>query len=192
MKFHVECLSIPEVRMIRPHRYGDDRGFFSETYNARALADFGIDIAFVQDNHSLSAQRGTVRGLHFQPPPHDQYKLLRVARGSVLDVAVDIRAGSPTYGRHVAAVVSALEWNQILVPPGFAHGFMTLEPSTEVMYKVSGYYAPEHDLGLLWNDPVLGIDWPLPEEAAVLSEKDKRQPRLADLPIYFHYGAVPA
>ena len=162
-------------------KYGDHRGFFSEVYNKRALAEAGIDIEFVQDNHSLSAEKGTVRGLHFQTPPFAQDKLVRVVRGAVFDVAVDLRRESPTYGRHVSMVLSAETWNQILVPIGFAHGFMTLEPDTEVVYKVSGYYAPDHDKGLLWNDPALGIAWPIPEARAILSDKDRRQPRLAEL-----------
>ena len=177
----IEALSIPEVKLLTPKKHGDHRGFFSETYNRNTLAAAGIDINFVQDNHSLSAEKGTVRGLHFQTPPFAQDKLVRVARGSVFDVAVDLRQGSRSYGRHVGVVLSAEEWNQILVPTGFAHGFMTLEPDTEIIYKVSDYYAPEHDRGLLWNDPALGIRWPIPEGEAVLSDKDRGHPRLADL-----------
>ena len=175
----VQALTIPDVKMLTPRKFGDSRGFFSEVYNRRALAEAGIDTEFVQDNHSLSACRGTVRGLHFQTPPHAQDKLVRVVRGSVFDVAVDLRRGSPTYGLHVGAVLSAEVWNQILVPVGFAHGFMTLEPDTEVVYKVSDFYAPDHDEGLLWNDPTLGIRWPMPEEEAVLSDKDRDQPGFA-------------
>ena len=178
---HVEYLNIPDVRLLSPRKHGDRRGFFSETYNRKALAVIGIDIDFVQDNHSYSADKGTVRGLHFQTPPFAQDKLVRVARGSVFDIAVDLRQGSPTYGRHVGAVLSAQAWNQILVPIGFAHGFMTLEPDTEVIYKVSNYYAHDHDKGLLWNDPALGISWPIADEEAVLSDKDRKQPRLAEL-----------
>ena len=177
----VEHLNIPDVRLLSPRKHGDRRGFFSETYNRKALAVFGIDIDFVQDNHSYSVDKGTVRGLHFQTPPFAQDKLVRVARGSVFDIAVDLRQGSSSYGRHVSAVLSADAWNQILVPIGFAHGFMTLEPDTEVIYKVSNYYAPDHDKGLLWNDPALGINWPLPDDEAVLSEKDGKLPRLAEL-----------
>lgn len=178
---HVECLDIPDVRVLSPRKYADPRGFFSETYNNKALAAFGIDINFVQDNHSYSAEKGTVRGLHFQTAPFAQDKLVRVARGSVFDVVVDLRRGSPTYGRHVSIVLSAEAWNQVLVPVGFAHGFMTLEPDTEVIYKVSNYYSPDQDKGLLWNDPALGIAWPLAENDALLSEKDRIQPRLAQL-----------
>ena len=178
---HVECLDIPDVRALSPGKYGDRRGFFSETYNKKALAAVGIDINFVQDNHSYSAEKGTVRGLHFQTAPFAQDKLVRVARGSVFDVVVDLRRGSPSYGRHVSIVLSAEAWNQVLVPVGFAHGFMTLEPDTEVIYKVSNYYSPDQDKGLLWNDPALGIAWPLAENEAFLSEKDRIQPRLAQL-----------
>ena len=177
----VEHLNIPDVTLLSPRKHSDRRGFFSETYNRKALAVIGIDIDFVQDNHSYSADKGTVRGLHFQTPPFAQDKLVRVVRGSVFDIAVDLRRGSPTYGRHVSAVLSAQAWNQILVPIGFAHGFMTLEPDTEVIYKVSNYYAPDHDKGLLWNDPALGINWPIADEEAVLSDKDSKQPRLAEL-----------
>ena len=178
---HVECLNIPDIRVLSLKKFGDRRGFFSETYNKQAFAALGIDIDFVQDNHSYSADKGTVRGLHFQTPPFAQDKLVRVVRGSVFDIAVDLRQGSPTYGRHVSAVLSAQAWNQLLVPIGFAHGFMTLEPDTEVIYRVSNYYAPDHDKGLLWNDPALGISWPIADAEAVLSEKDRKLPRLAEL-----------
>ena len=178
---HLQPLTIPDVKVLIPEKHGDPRGFFSETYSRRALAQAGVDTEFVQDNHSLSARRGTVRGLHFQAPPRAQDKLVRVVRGSIFDVAVDLRRSSPTYGRHVSVVLSADAWNEILVPVGFAHGFMTLEPDTEVIYKVSDYYAPDHDRGLLWNDPALGIPWPLPEQDAVLSDKDREQPGFAEL-----------
>lgn len=183
----VECLNIPDVVVLRPDKYGDRRGFFSETYSKQALAALGIHIDFVQDNHSLSAKKGTVRGLHFQTPPFAQDKLVRVTRGSAFDVAVDLRQGSPTYGEYACVVLSAEVWNQILVPIGFAHGFMTLEPDTEVIYKVSNYYSPEHDMGLLWNDPALGIKWPISGGEAILSDKDRRQPRLAELITPFNY-----
>ena len=184
---NVDYLDISAVRVLTPKKHGDHRGFFSEVYNKKALAEAGVAIDFVQDNHSLSAEKGVVRGLHFQVPPFAQDKLVRVVRGSVFDVAVDLRRGSPTYGQHVSVVLSAEAWNQILVPIGFAHGFMTLEPDTEVIYKVSNYYAPDHDKGLLWNDPALGIGWPVAEDEAILSAKDKVQPRIADLPPYFHF-----
>ena len=175
----VQELAIPDVKVLVPGRFCDGRGFFSEVYSRKALSESGIDIDFVQDNHSRSAERGTVRGLHFQIPPHAQDKLVRVVRGSVFDVAVDLRRSSPTYGRHVSVVLSAEAGNQVLVPVGFAHGFMTLEPDTEIVYKVSDYYAPNHDQGLLWNDPELGIRWPVSEEEVVLSDKDRRQPKFA-------------
>ncbi len=177
--------TIPEVKLIECRRFEDERGFFSETFHRDRLREAGIDAEFVQDNHSLSRSRGTIRGLHFQVPPHPQAKLVRVTRGAILDVAVDLRRRSPTFGQHVSAVVSAERWNQIYVPVGFAHGFCTLEPETEVVYKVDGYYAPDHDRGLLWNDPELAIDWPVAPEEAILSEKDRRHPRLADLEEYF-------
>ena len=176
---HVQALKIPDVKVLSPCRLGDRRGFFSEVYSRRTLAHAGIDIEFVQDNHTSSVREGTVRGLHFQRPPRAQVKLVRVVRGSVFDVAVDLRRGSPTRGRHASVVLSAAAWNQILVPIGFAHGFMTLEPDTEVVYKVSDYYAPVHEGGLLWNDPALGIRWPLPERAAVLSDRDRGLPTFA-------------
>ena len=182
----ITSLDIPDVKILRPKKHGDARGFFSETWSRAALEAAGIDIDFVQDNQSLSATPGTVRGLHFQTPPHAQAKLLRVIRGAVFDVAVDLRRGSPSYGRHVSAVISAEEWNQILVPVGFAHGFMTLEPDTEVIYKVSGIYSPANDAGILWNDPDLGIAWPLDVEAT-LSDKDRVQPRLRDFETPFIY-----
>ena len=177
----VEELSIADVKLLTPKKHGDHRGFFSEVYNKKTLAEAGIDIDFVQDNHSLSAEKGVVRGLHFQVPPFAQDKLVRVARGSVFDVAVDLRRGSPTYGQHVSVVLSAEAWNQILVPIGFAHGFMTLEPDTEVIYKVSNYYALDHDKGLLWNDPALGIAWPIPEGEAILADKDRQQPCFVEI-----------
>lgn len=180
MAMRVRPLAIPDVRVLTPERRVDHRGFFSEVYNRRTWAEAGIDVEFVQDNHSLSAERGTVRGLHFQTPPHAQHKLVRVARGSVFDVAVDLRRSSSTFGRHVSIVLSAKEWNQLLVPAGFAHGFVTLEPDTEVMYKVSDHFAPAHDEGLLWNDPELAIRWPVPERDAVVSERDRTHPRFAD------------
>ena len=182
----VTRLAIPEVCLLAPRKHGDHRGFFSETYSKRAFAEAGIAVDFVQDNHSLSAEPGTLRGLHFQVPPHAQAKLLRVVRGAVFDVAVDLRHGSPTYGRHVSAVISAAAWNQIYVPTGFAHGFCTLEPATEVLYKVSDFYAPEAEQGLAWDDPELAIDWP-EGAGAVLSERDTSWPRLRDLSRVFQY-----
>lgn len=176
---------IPAVKLIRPRRHADARGVFAETYSARVLRSAGITTTFVQDNHSISLQKGTVRGLHFQIPPHTQAKLVRVVRGAILDVAVDLRHGSPTFGRHVAAVLTAEEWSTLFVPEGFAHGFCTLEPEAEVVYKASAHYAPAHDRGVRWNDPALGIDWPVAEAAAILSEKDRGLPPLAALPPWF-------
>src|SRR5215475_2300724 len=163
----VLATEIPDVKLIIPRIYRDHRGFFSETYNRVDLATLGVNLEFVQDNHSLSVEKGVVRGLHFQIPPFAQDKLVRVIRGSIFDVAVDIRKGSPTYGKHVARIISAADWNQFLVPIGFAHGFCTLEANTEVIYKVTNYYSAEHDRGVLWNDPDLGIPWPIEQTLAI-------------------------
>ena len=181
----IEPTAIPDIKILTPKKHGDARGFFSETYKRRALAELGIDVEFVQDNHSLSAEQHVLRGLHFQLPPHAQAKLVRVVRGSILDVAVDIRSSSPTYGKHIAVVLSAENWKQIYVPAGFAHGFATLEPNTEVVYKVTDYYAPECDRGILWNDPALGIDWGVAAKNPMLSDKDKKHPKLADAGVLF-------
>lgn len=179
---------LQDVKLIETPRFGDSRGFFSETYNLRAFARAGIDATFVQDNHSLSAARGTLRGLHFQTPPLAQDKLVRVTRGRILDVVVDVRNGSPTFGKHASVILSAQNGLQIFVPVGFAHGLVTLEDDTEVVYKVSNFYSAEHDRGLLWNDPALGIDWNLGDNIPALSEKDRHHPLLADLPQYFEFG----
>ncbi|MEQ8934408.1 MAG: dTDP-4-dehydrorhamnose 3,5-epimerase [Amphiplicatus sp.] len=181
--------SIPEVILIKPKRFGDERGFFSETFHDARFEENGVHGPFVQDNHSLSRQKGVVRGLHFQIPPTPQAKLVRCTRGAILDVAVDIRAGSPTFGKHVAAELTADNGWQLYVPVGFAHGFATLVPDTEVQYKVTGYYAPDCDRGLAFDDPALGIDWPVGRGDAVLSDKDRAQPLLAGLPEHFRYGA---
>ncbi len=178
---YMSNLTLCDVKVLSPRKHGDRRGLFSEVYNKKAFAQAGYEIEFVQDNHSFSTEKGTVRGLHFQSPPVAQHKLVRVVRGSVFDVAVDLRRRSTTYGLHTSVVLSADAWNQVLIPIGFAHGLMTLEPNTEVVYKVSDYYSPEHDRGLLWSDPELGIQWPLPVEDAVLSDKDQRHPSLAEL-----------
>jgi dTDP-4-dehydrorhamnose 3,5-epimerase len=169
---------LPDVKVLVPKKFGDHRGFFSEVYSRRALRAAGIDAEFVQDNHSLSAERSVVRGLHYQLSPMAQDKLVRVVRGAILDVAVDIRKGSPTFGRHVAVKISAENWNQIYVPAGFAHGFVTLEPNTEVVYKVTNDYSPQHERGVRWNDPDLGIDWGVAEADAVLSQRDRVHPLL--------------
>src|SRR5262249_1724799 len=184
---HIEALAIQEVKLLTPTIFRDERGFFAETYNRRALAGAGIDRAFVQDNQSLSPAKGVLRGLHFQIAPHPQGKLVRVIKGAIFDVAVDIRHGSPTFGRHVASILSADNWCQLWVPEGFAHGFCTLEPDTEVIYKVTDFYAPECDRGLAWDDPDLGIAWPLADTETVLSDKDRRHPRLKDVPSHFSY-----
>lgn len=189
----IESLKIDEHDAgleLTPRQFGDTRGWFSETYNKQTFEDAGIDLQFVQDNQSFSADIGTVRGLHFQIAPFAQAKLVRVVSGAVLDVAVDIRKGSPTFGRHFSTVVSANAFNQILIPAGFAHGFCTIEPDTMLLYKVSAPYSKEHEHGLLWSDPDLAIDWPISPSEAVLSDKDVEQPRLKDLPDYFEYDAL--
>lgn len=180
MSIEISELPLTGVKIIRTKKFGDHRGFFSETYNKQTFATAGINLDFVQDNHSRSADVGTIRGLHFQTPPFAQDKLVRVVRGRILDVAVDLRRSSPSFGQWASFEISAQDWNQILVPIGFAHGFCTLEPDTEVVYKVTNYYSPAHDHGILWNDPDLGIDWPVKPENAVLSDKDLKQPRLKD------------
>ena len=166
-------LAIPDVRLLKPRRFGDSRGWFAETWSRRSL-----DVAFCQDNMSRSAEVGTVRGLHFQKPPHAQAKLVMVLKGRILDVAVDIRKSSPTFGRHVAVELSATEGNQLFVPQGFAHGFCTLEPDTMVQYKVDAFYAPDADAGIYWADEALGITWPVATDKAHLSPKDAVLPRL--------------
>jgi len=176
----IEQTCIDGVLIIRPKKFGDHRGFFSETFRRSALADAGANVDWVQDNHSYSAARGVVRGLHFQRAPRAQAKLLRVTRGAVLDVAVDIRRGSGTYGRHVAIELSAENWAQIYVPVGFAHGFCTLTEDTEVQYKVSADYAPDLEGGVFWDDPDLGIEWPIAREAATLSARDLEWPCFKD------------
>jgi dTDP-4-dehydrorhamnose 3,5-epimerase len=177
-------LGLEGVMEIRPRRFSDDRGFFSETYNAEAFAAAGISLAFVQDNHSFSAVKGVMRGLHYQLPPRAQDKLVRVTKGAILDVAVDIRRHSPDFGKWVALEVSAEKWNQILVPKGFAHGFLTLVDDTEVLYKVTGLYSPEHDRSIRFDDPDIGIEWPLAAETLVLSEKDRNAPLLRAAEIF--------
>lgn len=156
----IERLSIPGPLLVQTRRFEDARGFFTETYNARAFAEAGIPSVFVQDNHSLSREKGTLRGLHFQRPPHAQEKLVRVAKGRILDVVVDIRKGSPHYGNHVAVELTDNDGRQLYVPEGFAHGFCTLVPDTEVIYKVTDFWSPDCEDGVLWNDPALAIAWP--------------------------------
>jgi len=171
--------------LLTPIRHRDVRGFFSETYNERELRPFLGDARFVQDNHLLSLKAGTIRALHFQVPPKTQGKLIRVTRGSVFEVAVDLRRGSLSYGKHVSTVLTADNWQQLWVPPGFAHGLCTLEPDTEVIYKVTDFYSPEHERGIRWNDPGLDIGWPPVAATPTVLDKDKALPLLADLPAYF-------
>lgn len=166
---------------LTPRKFSDHRGFFSETYNVRTLAELGFSRPFIQDNQALSHGAGTMRGMHFQSPPFAQDKLVRVTRGAILDVAVDLRIGSPTYGDHAAVTLSAANWEQLLVPVGFAHGYLTLEAETEALYKVTAPYAPDHDHGFFWADPTVAIDWPFAPDAVILSDKDRALPLLADI-----------
>jgi dTDP-4-dehydrorhamnose 3,5-epimerase len=177
--------AIEAVKVIVPKGFGDSRGVFSETWNRNRFREHGLDLDFVQDNQSSSTEVGTIRGLHFQSHPAAQDKLVRVLRGRILDVAVDMRRSSPTYGKWVAEELSAENAKQLLVPVGFAHGFCTLEPDTHVLYKVTGYYSPQNDCGVAWNDPDLAIDWPVAPGKAVLSDKDSRMPPFRSLPLHF-------
>ncbi len=177
MKF--ERQAIPDVVLVTPKRFGDARGYFSETFRASLFEEEGVTGPFVQDKHAYSADAGVLRGLHFQKPPMAQAKLVRCTRGAILDVAVDIRKSSPTYGRHVTAELTAETGAQLYVPVGFAHGYLTLTPNCEVEYKVTAYYAPETEGGLAWDDKDIGIDWPLPDGAPALSQKDTVLPGLA-------------
>ena len=184
----VRATAIPEVKILTPRRFGDARGYFSETWSAARMAEAGLDLDFVQDNESLSAQQGTLRGLHYQAPPFAQTKLVRVVRGAILDVAVDARRGSPTWGRWVAEEISAENGAQILVPRGFLHGFVTLTPDTQVIYKVDNRYDAASDGGVLWSDADLGIDWGVPPDRSMLSDKDRRAPAFRDWTSPFEYG----
>jgi dTDP-4-dehydrorhamnose 3,5-epimerase len=178
----VTDLAIAGVKLIVPQRFADARGYFVETWNKKVLAaEAGLDLDFVQDNASLSRVAGTVRGLHYQSPPMAQAKLVRCVRGALVDVVVDIRRGSPTYGSHVCAELTAEGGEQVFIPIGFAHGFCTLEPDTEIAYKVTAFYSREHDSGVVWNDPELRIEWPLRGREPLLSHKDRQLPRLADI-----------
>jgi dTDP-4-dehydrorhamnose 3,5-epimerase len=179
------------ISLIATRRYRDERGWFSETYSARHLAAIGIDTVFVQDNQSFSARIGTLRGMHFQGPPAAQAKLVRCIRGQIFDVAVDLRRGSPTYGRWVGAKLSAQTGEQIFVPVGFAHGFVTLEPETEVAYKTSAPYSPESEGGLRWDDSEVGIAWPVDRDAVTCSDKDRDLPSLSFVDTPFDYDGVP-
>lgn len=180
-------LGLEGVVEIRPDRISDDRGFFSEVWSKARWREAGIDVDFVQDNHSLSKQRGVLRGLHYQATPMAQAKLVRVTRGAIFDVAVDIRTGSPTYGQWVSTTLSASLWNQLFVPAGFAHGFVTVEPETEVEYKVSAPYSAAHDRAIRFDDPDIGVEWPLAAGQLILSDKDRAAPRLADVQTGFTF-----
>ncbi|QDY70073.1 dTDP-4-dehydrorhamnose 3,5-epimerase [Qingshengfaniella alkalisoli] len=186
---HLNETSLAGVVELVPRRFGDDRGYFSEVYNQETLAEMGITAVFVQDNHSLSRIAGTVRGLHFQAPPHAQDKLVRVGRGRVMDVAVDIRKGSPSYGQWAGVELSAEKGNQLFVPKGFLHGFATLEPDTEILYKCSDTYAPDCDGAVRFDDPGIGIDWGIDPATAILSDKDANAPLLRDFDSPFVYEA---
>lgn len=183
--------SIPAVKKLTPRRFRDQRGFFCETWNAARMAEAGLRADFVQDNHSYSAEAGTVRGLHYQRPPHAQAKLVRVVRGAILDVAVDVRRGSPTYGRWVAETLSADNGAMLWIPAGFLHGFVTLEPHVEVVYKVDAHYAPDCDGAVRFDDPDLAIDWGVDPAQAVLSDKDAAAPAFRDFVTPFAYEAAP-
>jgi dTDP-4-dehydrorhamnose 3,5-epimerase len=183
-----EALAIPEVRLLTPDRYADNRGFFSETWNAARFAAAGVPGPFVQDNHSVSVKAGTIRGLHCQLAPSAQGKLVRVVRGAIWDVAVDIRRGSPTFGQHVGATLSAENWSQLWIPVGFLHGFCTLEPDTEVVYKVTAPYDRAAERAVIWNDPALALPWPVAYGQAVLSDKDAAVPPLPEDADWFDYG----
>lgn len=182
----IEETKLPGILIIKPDRKGDTRGFFSESYSAKTFSEHGLHTVFVQDNHSLSEHAGTVRGLHFQEPPHAQDKLVRCGKGSLFDVAVDIRRGSPTYGQWVGEELSFENGKQLLVPAGFAHGFVTREPNTEIIYKCSEFYKPEYEGSIKWDDPDIGIDWGL-SETPVLSEKDAAAPAFSALDTPFRF-----
>ncbi|MEJ6392719.1 dTDP-4-dehydrorhamnose 3,5-epimerase [Gymnodinialimonas sp. 2305UL16-5] len=186
----IDQTGIPNLVVITPARFGDERGFFSETYNSAKLAEHGITTEFVQDNHSVSAQVGTIRGLHFQAPPMAQTKLVRCGRGCMFDVAVDIRKGSPTYGKWFGVELTFENGKQLLVPKGFAHGFVTRAPDTEIIYKCSDFYGPQTEGDLKWDDPEIGIDWKLDGDP-ILSERDAKACRFADLESPFIYGEAP-
>lgn len=179
------------VKLIEPPRFEDSRGWLSESFVDKRWREFGAESDFVQENHSYSALSGTIRGIHLQRPPHAQAKLVRCIRGSIMDYAIDLRRGSPTYGKHVSAKLSAENGRQLFVPVGFGHAFVTLEPDCEVIYKIDDYYAPECEDGILWSCPDIGIDWPLPESGALLSQKDTELPCLVDFDSPFEYDGSP-
>ena len=181
-------LAIPDVLVMTPPKFEDHRGFLSETFRTNGMAAFGVDFPWLQENHSSSAKAGTVRALHFQTSPQGQAKLVRVVRGAIFDVAVDLRRGSPTYGKHVSAILSADNWKQIYIPAGFAHGVCTLEPETNFTYKASAYWEPQLEGGLCWDDPDLGIEWPVKAEDAILSERDTKWQRFSAFDTPFTYA----
>ena len=185
MSLEIRSLEIPDVKIISTAKHGDSRGFVSETYSKKDFVEAGIALDFVQDNHSMSPQVGTLRGLHYQGHPFAQDKLVRVVSGRILDVAIDLRRASRSFGKWVAAEISAEKWNQILVPIGFAHAICTLEPNTQLIYKVTNYYASNHDFGIRWNDKDIDIKWPFPDDQLVLSDKDKKQPFFKDVTNWF-------
>jgi dTDP-4-dehydrorhamnose 3,5-epimerase len=178
----------PEVKIFQFNAHWDRRGLFVETWNQDCLDQLDKIPEWRQDSFSISLKKGTVRGLHFQAPPTDQCKLVRASKGSLFDVIVDIRHGSPTYGEHYSIILKADDYQQLFIPSGFAHGFCTLEDNTEVTYKISGSYAPEQSGGIFWNDPDLGIDWPVNASEAVVSEKDRTRPEFKSFPIVFYYN----
>ena len=179
---NVTSLAIADVKLIHPQLHRDDRGYVTEVVHEKQMAELGMPIKLVQENQSMSRQKNTVRGLHAQKPPNAQAKLVRVLRGKIFDVAVDARPGSPTFGQHVSAILSEEDVVQMFIPAGFLHGFCTLEHDTVVLYKMSSLYTPGSEIGALWNDPDLGIDWPVNEEQAILSGKDQKLSRFKDLP----------
>ncbi|GBQ05153.1 dTDP-4-dehydrorhamnose 3,5-epimerase [Saccharibacter floricola] len=183
----VTPLSLPDVLLITPRRFEDNRGFFSETYNQNTLKEIGITVPFVQDNQSLSRQKGVVRGLHCQLEPYAQGKLIRATRGAIWDVAVDARTGSPTYGKWAGAELSAENWSQLWVPPGFLHGFVTLEENTEVQYKCTSFYNKDSERSVKWDCAEIGIEWPISADEAVLSEKDLASPSFSAAQGWFSY-----
>lgn len=183
----VETARIPDIKFIDPGRHSDDRGWLSEAWNPDALADAGLDLRFVQDNQSHNPRAGAIRALHFQTPPHAQGKLIICLSGRIFDVAVDLRAGSPTYGEHVGLEMNADETRQMWIPPGFAHGYCALEPETRVLYKLTAPFAPHASGGILWNDPALGIDWPVSGLDVIVNERDRAWPTLAEFETPFRW-----
>jgi dTDP-4-dehydrorhamnose 3,5-epimerase len=184
----IKTFNIAGIKLLTPRRIGDERGYFAEIFRADLFAEYCGNWMFVQDNESLSVRPGTIRGLHFQSEPHSQGKFVRCTAGALFDVAVDIRQDSPTYGQWIGETLTPDNGKQFWIPPGFAHGFCTLEPNTVICYKVTGYYSADCDKGLRWDDPAIGIDWPTLADPDTLSPKDRQQPLLADLPAYFAWG----